>query len=170
MGSSSTVWRWDGGKFRGLTTESTPIQESEGGFTISTYSPQASIQFESPRIDSEGSKQHFILVGSSSETNDTLLYRARSDSVTCKYHFSFPISSFVACIYDMAVHTDLSQPKSIVFSPDGGRVYIGQYGSSSVLAFEIPLLSVIGKFSTPIVYYMFWLSGYFLRFCKSPLY
>jgi hypothetical protein len=44
----------------------------------------------------------------------------------------------------MDVHPDLSQPKSIVFSPDGGRVYLGQYGSSSILAFDISMPSSIG--------------------------
>jgi hypothetical protein len=80
-GSSSIVWRWDGAKFRGLTTESTPIMESEGGFTISTFFPQDAIQFQNSNSNSEGIKQDFILVGSSHEKNDVLLYRARSDSV-----------------------------------------------------------------------------------------
>ena len=87
MGSSSIVWRWDGVKFRGLTTESTPIQESEGGFTINTFYPQAAIQFDGPMSNSEGIKQNFILVGSSLEKNDTLLFRARSDSVNGKSLF-----------------------------------------------------------------------------------
>ncbi len=92
--SSSIVWRWDGMKFRGLTTESTPIQESEGGFRINTYNPQASLQFESPNsISSKGVKQQFILVGSSFKNSDLVLYRARSDSVNGKSAFHFLTSA-----------------------------------------------------------------------------
>jgi hypothetical protein len=77
------VWRWDGSKFRGMTTAETPIQESEGGFFITSYNVQASRLFsvfppgESPQI--------FIIVGSSLGPNDSLFYRVRQDVLTGKF-------------------------------------------------------------------------------------
>ena len=69
-----------------------------------------------------------------------------SPSFNLKYCLALGVSH-------MDVHADLSQPKSIVFSPDGGRVYIGQYGSSSILAFDISMPSSIG--CTPIFLLVF---------------
>lgn len=74
------VWRWDGSKFRSLTTSATPVQESEGGFPIASSGAQASLMVSV----AGASLQSYVIVGSSLGNTDSHLYIVREDEVTGK--------------------------------------------------------------------------------------